>query len=317
MDKQQGRLDVSVLVPAYNEQENIPELIDELTAMFDRHGLRGEIVLVDDGSTDGTWDAAVKRAGAEPRLKVLRHRANSGKTEAMLTGSEVAEGKVIVLYDADMQHSPEDIPRFLDKMSQGYDMVCGRKVGHYSKRFVSSIYNCMSQWLFGAPVRDLNSMKAFRREVIEAVHLRHDWHRFFAVLAHDKGFRLGEIDIELLPRRHGQAKYSGAWRVMIGLLDLLSVKMMLGFGKKPMTLFGTAGIALLTLGFITGLVALYYRFALLHGYRPLLYLVILFVLAGVLLFSLGFLTELIGQLLERLERIEKRDRRVKNEEHPE
>ncbi len=305
----QSRPDVTVLVPAYNEVENIPELVQVLGALFDSHGLSGQIVLVDDGSTDGTWEEATRCAEDEPRLTVLRHRTNFGKTEAMLTGAEAATGEVIVLYDADMQHAPEDIARFVEKMRQGYDMVCGRKVGHYTKRFVSSIYNRLSQMLFKVPVHDLNSMKAFRREVIEAVHLRHDWHRFFAVFAHYKGFRLGEIDIELLPRRHGQAKYSGHWRVMIGLLDLLSVKMMLGFGRKPMTLFGTAGLGLLFCGFVTGLVALYYRIVLLHGYRPLLYLVILFVLAGVLLFSLGFLTELIGQLLERLERIERRQRR--------
>lgn len=308
MSQSPGKPEVSVLVPAFNEAENIPELIVELTAMFDRHGLDGEIVLVDDGSTDGTGARALEIAAGEPRLKVLTHRTNFGKTEAMVTGIRAVEAEICVLYDADMQHAPDDIHRFVLKMREGCDMVCGRKVGRYTKRFVSSIYNRLSRFLFKVPVRDLNSMKAFRPEVLDAVHLRHDWHRFFAVLVWDKGYRLGEIDIELLPRRRGVAKYSGSWRVMIGLLDLLSVKMMLSFGRKPMTFFGTCGLAMLSLGFITGLVALYFRFVLLQGYRPLLYLVLLFVLGGVLLFSLGFLTEMVGQLIERLERIEKRDR---------
>jgi len=302
--------DVSVLVPAYNEVENIPVLIDSLISMFDRHGLNGEIVLVDDGSTDGTYSAAAGIAGSEKRLKLLRHRRNFGKTEAMLTGNAAASAKVVVLYDADMQHAPDDIPRFLRKMAEepGYDIVCGHKVGKYSKRFVSSAYNFLSRLLFDVPVRDLNSMKAYRREILEEIHLRHDWHRFFVALAYNRGYRVGELDVELLPRRRGQSKYTGLWRVMVGLLDLISVKFLISLGKKPMSLFGTGGLALLFLGFVTGVVALYFRFGMTppQGYRPLLYLVILFVLAGVLLFTLGFLTELIGQLLERLKDVEDR-----------
>ncbi len=301
---------VSVLVPAYNEVENIPELIASLTSMFERYGLNGEIVLVDDGSTDGTYRTAAGIAETEKRLKLLSHRRNFGKTEAMLTGNAAACAQVVVLYDADMQIAPEDIPRFLEKMreGQGYDIVCGRKVGKYGKRFVSGAYNFLSRLLFQVPVRDLNTVKAYRREILEEIHLRHDWHRFFVALAYDRGYRVGELEVELLPRRHGKSKYTGCWRVMVGLLDLISVKFLVSLGKKPMSLFGTGGLVLLFLGFITGVIALYFRFGITppQGYRPLLYLVILFVLAGVLLFTLGFLTELIGQLLERLKKIEDR-----------
>ncbi len=305
MQNSNPRPDVSVLVPAYNEVENIPNLVRSLCAMFDRHGLRGEIVLVDDGSTDGTYEATQNLARSERRLKLLRHRANFGKTEAMLTGNAAASADVVVLYDADMQHSPEEIPRFLDKIREGgYDIVCGRKVGKYSKRFISYIYNMLSRILFNVPVRDLNSMKAFKREALQEIHLRHDWHRFFVVLAYNRGYRVGEIEVELLPRHHGKSKYTGAWRVIVGLLDLLSVKFLITFGRKPMTLFGSWGLVFLGLGFITGCIALYYRYVLLQGFRPLLYLVILFLLGGILLFTLGILTELLGQLIERLERIE-------------
>jgi glycosyltransferase involved in cell wall biosynthesis len=305
MQNSDPRLDVSVLVPAYNEVENIPELVNSLCAMFDRHGLKGEIVLVDDGSTDGTYQTAESLARTETRLKLLRHRTNFGKTEAMLTGNAAAGADVVVLYDADMQHSPEEIPRFLDKIKQGgYDIVCGRKVGKYSKRLISYTYNLLSRVLFNVPVRDLNSMKAFKREALQEIHLRHDWHRFFVALAYDRGYRVGEIDVELLPRRHGRSKYTGAWRVIVGLLDLLSVKFLITFGRKPMTLFGSWGLVSLTLGFITGCIALYFRYVLFQGFRPLLYLVVLFLLGGILLFTLGILTELLGQLIERLERIE-------------
>jgi len=313
MQNSDPRPDVSVLVPAFNEVENVPELVNSLCAMFDRHGLKGEIVLVDDGSTDGTYEAAEKVARTEKRIKLLKHRANFGKTEAMLTGNAAASADVIVLYDADMQHSPEEIPRFLDKISQGgCDIVCGRKVGKYSKRFISYIYNLLSRILFRVPVHDLNSMKAFRRQALEEIHLRHDWHRFFVALAYNRGYRVCEIEVELLPRRRGKSKYTGAWRVMIGLLDLLSVKFLITFGRKPMTLFGSWGLVCLVLGFITGCVALYFRYALLQGFRPLLYLVILFLLGGILLFTLGILTELMGQLIERLERIEDSVRKDKS-----
>ena len=312
MNQSEKGPDVSVLVPAYNERENIPELVRELCAMFDRHGLDGEIVLVDDGSTDGTWEAAEEAGRSEPRLRLLRHRANMGKAEAMMTGNEVARSDTVVLYDADMQHSPEDIPRFLEKMKEGYDIVCGRKVGDYGKKFVSGIYNWLSRRLFAVPVRDLNSMKAYRRRALSETPLRHDWHRFFVVLAFNKGYRVGQIDIELLPRRYGESKYTGAWRAIVGLLDLVSVKFLISFGRKPMTLFGTGGMVLLALGFITGCIALYLRFVLYQGYRPLLYLVILFILSGGVLFTLGFVTELLGQLFDRLDRIEARLRSMRD-----
>jgi dolichol-phosphate mannosyltransferase len=306
-------LDVTVLVPAFNEVEYVPELVGSLCAMFDRHGIAGEIVLVDDGSTDGTWEKATEIAGRESRLKVVRHLANFGKTEAMVTGNRAASAEIVVLYDADMQHAPEEIPRFLARVREGYDIVCGRKVGDYDKKFISGIYNFLSRVLFRVPVRDLNSMKAYRRRILDEIPLRHDWHRFFVVLAHNRGYRVSQIDIELLPRRYGQSKYIGVWRAVIGLLDLLSVKFLISLGRKPMVVFGTGGVLLLALGFLTGCVALYLRFVLLHGYRPLLNLVLLFVLGGALMFSLGFLIELMGQLFDRLERIENRLREIERD----
>jgi glycosyltransferase involved in cell wall biosynthesis len=289
---------VSVVIPAFNEAENMPELFAELASACRAHDLDAEIVLVDDGSTDGTLEAA-RRAAGEAGLQdvsFLRHGSNRGKTEALLTGARSASGEYLVVFDADLQHSPEEIARFVDVLDDGFDVVTGRKVGPYQKRFVSSVYNLLSRLIFRVPVHDLNSMKAFRREVLLDLELRDDWHRYLVVLAHARGFRLGEIDIRLFPRRHGVSKYTGRQRVLVGTLDLLAVWFQVVFGRKPLLFFGTSGVVLLGLGALTGGVALYLRFVLERGYRPLLTLVMLLVLVGLLLFILGFLAELIAGL---------------------
>ena len=150
----------------------------------------------------------------------------------------------MVLFDADLQHRPDEIPRFLAKLQEGWDVVTGRKVGAYEKRGVSSIYNGLSRKIFKVPVSDLNSMKAFRREILDAMTLRHDWHRFFVVMAHARGYSITEIDIELLPRRAGESKFQGPFRIVIGVMDLLSVWFMLFFSRKPLLLFGASGVVM-------------------------------------------------------------------------
>ncbi len=295
--------DFAVVVPAYDEEENVLPLAAALRETFQRHRLAGEVVVVDDGSRDRT--RAVAEGVSWAPWKVVAHGRNRGKTEALLTGAGVTDRSILILFDADLQHSPEEIPRFLRKLGEGYDMVTGRKVGPYEKRGVSTVYNALSRRFFGVPVHDLNSMKAFRREVLAEVPLRHDWHRFFGVLAHDKGFRLAEIDIELYPRRRGVSKYGGSRRIVAGFLDLLAVKIQLSFMERPLILFGVTSGLLVLLGVVIGLFALYQRFVLLHGYRPLGYLSGLLVVLGVLAFALGFLAEGIGQVRDRVEHLER------------
>ena len=298
-----GRPKLSVLVPAYDEAENMPELFAELAATFAKHELCAEVVLVDDGSSDGTAEMA-RRAAAESGLAaatVLRHPVNRGKTEAMLTAAEAAEGEVLVLFDADLQHSTEEIPRFAARLDEGYDVVAGRKLGRYEKRFVSSVYNGLARAIFRVPVRDLNSMKAFRADVLAELTLRHDWHRYLVVLAHARGYRIGELDIDLHPRRHGRPKFSGRARILIGMLDLASVWFQLVFARKPLLFFGTTGLVLVGAGCLTGIVALALRFGFDLGYRPLLTLVLLLVVGGLLLFVLGFLAEMMAQLRDEIE----------------
>jgi len=301
---------VSVIVPAFDEAENMSELFAELADTFQAHDLDAEVVLVDDGSGDGTRGAAedaARAAGLEP-VVILQHRRNLGKTEALLTAADVARGEILVLFDADLQHATDEIPRFVAKLEEGYDVVAGRKVGAYDKRAVSTVYNRLARAIFRVPVRDLNAMKAFRADVLTQITLRHDWHRYLVVLAHAVGFKIGEIDIDLHPRRHGEPKYSGRGRIVIGMLDLISVWFQLVFGKKPMLFFGVSGLGLLGAGAITGLVALVLRFGFGLGFRPLLTLVVLLVVSGLLLFVLGFLAEMVASLREDVENLTREKR---------
>jgi glycosyltransferase involved in cell wall biosynthesis len=290
----------------------MPDLFKDLAGTFSRFQLNGEVVFVDDGSTDGTLEAARAAAGAagiSDRTVFLRHRVNKGKTAALVTAVSSTDAPVYVLLDADLQHATDEIPRFLDAMGEHQDVVVGRKVGDYSKRLVSGVYNRLSRMIFRVPVRDLNSMKAFRREVVDEIHLREDWHRYLVVLAHDRGFRIGEIDIDLLPRRHGVSKYSGQGRVVVGLLDLVAVWFQLVFSRKPMLFFGLTGVFVAGVGVLVGIVALVLRYALGTGFRPLLTLVVFLVLLGGLLFVAGLLAELIAGLRAEVEDLRRELRR--------
>jgi glycosyltransferase involved in cell wall biosynthesis len=300
------RRDFAVVIPAYNEAEVVPELIRELRAAFDRYRLTGEVLLVDDGSTDATAETARREGQGWTSLRVLTHGTNLGKTEAILTAARDTECRYLVLFDADLQHLPDEIPRFLAELQSGWDMVTGRKVGPYDKRGVSSVYNRLSRRIFKVPVSDLNSMKAFRRDILEEVPLRHDWHRFFVVLAHARGYSVTEIDIDLHPRRAGSPKYTGSWRIVVGLLDLVSVWFLLLFSRKPLILFGFSGFALIAVGTVVGVVALYFRFVQGVGFRPLLYLVMLLETLGFLLLGFGLLAEMVAQVRDELDDLRSR-----------
>jgi dolichol-phosphate mannosyltransferase len=284
----------------------IRELVGALRDAFQRFGLDGEVILVDDGSNDGTGDLAESEARDWPRLRVLRHRVNLGKTEALVTAAEATDRQYLVLFDADLQHLPDEIPRFLAKLQEGWDVVTGRKVGDYQKPLVSGAYNWLSRKIFRVPVSDLNSMKAFRRRVAEELPLRHDWHRFFVVMAFARGYSVTEIDIELHPRRAGVSKYSGRFRIVVGLMDLISVWFLLLFSRKPLIFFGFTGFALILLGLAVGVVAFYLRFVEGLGFRPLLYLVILLETVGFVLVGVGLMAEMIAQLHHEVDSVRRR-----------
>ncbi len=294
------RSNFSVVIPALNESQNIPELFSEIEATFREHELDGEVIFVDDGSTDDSLEIARREGTRLKQFKLERHRRNLGKTEALITGSRAAETDWILLFDADLQHSPSEIPRLLAEVEKGYDIVCGHKVGKYKKRLVSGLYNWLSRRAFRVPARDLNSIKIFRKTVLDEIHLRHDWHRFFVVLAHARGYRVGEIDVRLYPRRRGIPKYGGSGRVFVGLLDLLAVWFLLLFSRKPMLLFGFTGLVLLGMALLVGLAAIVMR-VMGHGFRPLLTLVVLLGIMGVSLFGFGLVAELVATMRSELD----------------
>jgi glycosyltransferase involved in cell wall biosynthesis len=306
------RRNFAVIIPALNEVENVPDLVHEFEALFRKYDLSGDIVLVDDGSHDGTAERARDLGGAP--WKVVSHRRNFGKTEALLTGAAHTDAEYLVLYDADLQHSPEEVVRYLEKLQDGWDIVTGRKVGRYEKNKVSGIYNRLNRWLFKVPVSDLNSMKGFRRQILDEISLRHDWHRFFVVLAYAEGFSVTEIDITLHPRRHGAPKYSGRSRIFVGFLDLVSVGFFLLFSRKPMILFGMTGLILAGLGFLIGLLTIVLRIVHLmppFGFRPLLTLVLMLEVLGFLCIGFGFVAELVAQQQAELDYIKRQIRRRK------
>jgi len=304
----EARRDFAVVIPAFYEAPLIPALISELRETFERFDLSGEVLFVDDGSTDGTADLVEKHANDWPLLKVLRHPTNLGKTEAIVTASRATDRTYVVLFDADLQHLPDQIPRFLWKLAEGWDIVTGRKIGFYNKRVVSSLYNRLSRRIFKVPVSDLNSMKAFRKSILDEMSLRHDWHRFFVVLAHARGYSMAEIDIELHPRRAGVSKYKGPLRIAVGFVDLISVWFLLLFSRKPLILFGFSGMILIALGVIVGGVAIYLRIFQEFGFRPLLYLVILLETVGFLLFGFGLIAEMIAQLRQEVDSLKPENR---------
>ncbi len=296
--------DLSIIVPAYNEEENITIAVQEIQAALDGAPFSFEIIFVDDGSTDGTWEEMERIKKNYDNVVTAQHRGNRGKTDALLTGYRVSTGEALCLFDADLQYSPDDIQRLYQKMKSGFDIVSGWKQGKYSKQFVSNVYNFLSRKLFHLPIHDQNSIKVFKREIIEKIVLRKDWHRFLVALAVNEGYSVGELKVMLQPRRAGKTKYGGKGRIIIGIFDLISVKFQITFLRKPMLLFGITGSVFILLGFITGLIALFLRYVLFQGYRPLLYLVILFILSGLLLLAMGFIGETLASINERITRVE-------------
>ena len=302
---------LSVVIPAHNEEENIPLLVAELDDMIRKSGLDIEVILVDDGSTDATFEQAQKAAAVYPWLRVTRHGRKMGVSHALKTGFRMASGDAYMFFPADLQVAADEIPKFVEKLEEGWDLVCGWRQGKYEKAFVSNIYNSLTRKMFGLKIHTMNSVKAFRKEVVDRIPFRKDWHRYIVPFAYEAGFTVTEVPIKHRPRIHGESKYKGLGRVIIGVLDLIAVKFQLSFGQKPMLLFGSLGGISLLSGLIVGFAALYFRIFKHIGYRPLVYLTMLLILLGVSLFSIGFLGEIIANIRDEMEmRFEKIEREI-------
>ncbi len=302
-------MDVSIVVPLFNEVESLPELCSWIRRVMDTHRLSYELILVDDGSNDGSWEEIERQKKVHPAIRGVKFRRNYGKSAALHTGFQMAGGKVIFTMDADLQDSPEEIPEMRRMiMEEGYDVVSGwKKKRHdpfFSKRVPTRVFNWAARKVSGIRLHDFNcGLKAYRHNVATSVEVYGDMHRYIPVLAKSNGFtRIGEKVVQHQERKYGTTKF-GMDRFMKGFLDLLTVTFLTRFAKKPMHLFGTLGSFM----FLVGLAIAIYMgidklIALVHHVPQRLiadsaffYIGLTSMIIGTLLFIGGFLGELISR----------------------
>ena len=244
---------LSIVIPVLNEEESLAKLHEELSEVADSRGYAMEVIFVDDGSSDRSWEAIQRVAESDPRVRGIRFRRNFGKAAALSAGFAHARGELIMTLDADLQDDPREIPSFLAEMEKDLDVVSGwKKVRHdpWHKVLPSRVFNGMVSRLTGVKLHDHNcGMKCYRREVFDEVRLYGELHRFVPVLAAARGFRVGEVVVNHRARRFGRSKY-GVTRFVKGFLDLLTVKFLTGFGQRPQHLLGTLGLASFFLGML-------------------------------------------------------------------
>lgn len=306
---------LSVFIPARNEAGNIPPLFEKIVRAFQTMHVTGEIVFVDDGSTDATWQEATMLAARLPFIRLFRHRKSLGLTEAMRTGFPHCRGEIVVFLPADLESDPEeDIPKLVAKINEGFDVVAGWRQGRRDgKVFASAIANVVARRLFGLQVHDMNWIKAFRREVVENLHLRSDWHRYILILAAAQGYSISEVPVNYHPRKIGKSHY-GIGRLTVSFLDVMVVWFLLTFSRKPMLFFGGIGLGIVGVSLAT-FAALAVMYLLNLGQRrPIFDFAGVLLLVGVLFFVVGFLAELIVNQNERVEELEARLRNLESDD---
>lgn len=295
---------ISVVVPLYNEEESLPELCAWINKIMEVNGFTYEIILVDDGSSDNSWQVVKSLIKENSCIRAIKFRRNYGKSAALNKGFEKAEGNVIITMDADLQDSPDEIPELYKMITvDGFDLVSGWKKKRYdaklTKNIPSKIYNSVTRRMSGVKLHDMNcGLKAYRKEVIKAIEVYGEMHRYIPVIAKWAGFKkIGEKVVVHRKRQYGVTKF-GWERFVNGFLDLISIMFVSRFGRKPMHLFGTLGSFLFAIGFIIA-VYLAYGKIFLDAYkmteRPLFYFGLLSMVLGTQLFLAGFLGEMISR----------------------
>jgi glycosyltransferase involved in cell wall biosynthesis len=287
-----------MVIPVFNEEKSLVELHSQIIAVLEVSEINGEIIFLDDGSTDGSWKKITELAGRDGRVSGIKFRRNFGKAAALNEGFAAAKGDVIITLDADLQDDPNEMPRLLEKLAEGYDVVSGwKKKRHdpWHKVYPSKVFNWLVGWLTGVKLHDHNcGIKAYRREVVREVRLYGELHRFIPVLAHAQGFKIGEVQVNHRERLHGHSKY-GIARFTKGFLDLLTVRFMTAYGERPLHVLGLIGLVSFAAGFI-GLASLAVAWT--AGYRPIGNRPVLFyslggLILGAQMLSFGILAELI------------------------
>lgn len=298
MDKPE-RAFLSIVIPVYNEAENLEELYREIISAVEKIGKHFEIIFVDDGSTDASAPLLKTIQKADSRVKIIRLRRNFGQTAALAAGFDYASGEIIVTLDADLQNDPRDIPLLIGKIEEGYDIVSGwrknRKDKFFSRRLPSSLANWLISRLTRIKLHDYGcTLKAFRKEVIKNVKLYGELHRFIPAIASNIGVAIAEVKVNHRPRRHGKSKYS-IFRFNKVILDMLTVKFLLSYSTRPLQIFGLIGLASGIGGFLISLWLSYQRLVLKISVanRPLLLLGVLLIVIGFQFVTLGLLAEIM------------------------
>jgi glycosyltransferase involved in cell wall biosynthesis len=301
-------MDLSLVIPVYNEEESVQELAEWITRVCSAHRISFEIIFVDDGSSDSTWDKIEAVAEVNQMVKGIRFRRNYGKSPALYTGFAAAKGDVVITMDGDLQDSPDEIPELVKMIrKEGYDMVSGWKKKRYDpfvKRVTSKFYNRTARWSSGIKLHDFNcGLKAYRLEVVKSIEVYGEMHRYVPMLVKEAGFRkIGEKVVEHRARKYGVTKY-GLDRFIKGYLDLLTVGFITRFGKSPMHLFGFLGSLMFLIGFImAGFLGIKKLVFVSHHLRaplvttsPYFFIALTVMIIGSFLFMTGFLGELINR----------------------
>ena len=296
------KLDISVVVPLYNEEESLPELVAWIDRVAKAHSLTYEVIMVDDGSTDGSWDVVERLAKEYSTVRGISFVRNYGKSAALYCGFDMAEGEVVITMDADLQDSPDEIPELRRMiLEDGLDLVSGWKRKRYDpigKRWPSKFFNLTARIMSGIKLHDFNcGLKAYRRKVVKSIEVYGEMHRYIPILAKHAGFRrIGEKVVEHHERKYGKSKF-GLERMVKGYLDLISVSFMSHFGRSPMYIFGGLGTLMFLLGFVAVAWIIAEKFISGHPLtnQPLFYFSLTAMVLGVQLFIAGFLGELINR----------------------
>ena len=297
------KLDLSIVVPLYNEEESLPELVEWIERVCKLHNYTHEVIMIDDGSKDNSWEVITTLAMQYPAVKGIRFQRNYGKSPALHEGFKAAQGSVVITMDADLQDSPDEIPELYNMIiNDGYDLVSGWKKVRYdnavTKNLPSKLYNGVNRKISGIKLHDMNcGLKSYKKKVIKSIEVYGEMHRFIPVLAKNAGFtKIGEKVVQHKPRKYGVSKF-GWERFINGFLDLLSIQFVSRFGKKPMHFFGALGFATFLLSFFIVLYLIFERFQEGAGFgltnKVGFYTALTAMIMGTLFFLSGFLGELV------------------------